>query len=304
MPKSLVTGGAGFIGSNLSLTLENLGHEVTVIDDFSSADEKNLIGFKGLKITGDICHQNLDLPFDYIFHQAAITDPRFGDDKLCYEKNVGGFRTVLDLAVKYRARLIYASTAGVYGNGPVPMQEDQAKDCLTAYGRSKLKMDEIAETYFDKLSIVGLRYFNVFGPREAHKGRPASMVLHLLRQMRKGQRPKLFNFGEQKRDFIYVQDVVSANLCAMTSPSGIFNVGTGVAATFNDLVTALNQVLRLPLEPEYFEMPYDAATYQSNTQAETLKAETILKFKFAYDLETAIADYYQWLKVHEPQSGS
>jgi ADP-L-glycero-D-manno-heptose 6-epimerase len=293
MSKALVTGGAGFIGSNLALELEKEGLEVTVLDDFSSAAKENLAGFKGELIAADVCQLSLDHKFDYIFHQAAITDPRYGNDHDVYEKNLTGFERVLDLALRTEARLIYASTAGLYGNGPVPMREAQPKDCLTTYGQSKLKMDEIAETYFEKLPVIGLRYFNVFGPREAHKGRPASMVLHLMNQMTQNKRPRIFTRGEQKRDFVYVKDVVRANLIAMKSPSGIFNVGTGIGTSFNELVDLLNYVLNKRFEPEYFDMPYDPATYQANTQADITHASQVLGFSPTWDLKTSVSDYFE-----------
>src|SRR5690606_29576131 len=127
------------------------------------------------------------------------------------------------------------------------------------YGRSKWEMDQRAEQLKDRLPIVGLRYFNVYGPREEHKERAASMILHLSRQMREGKRPRLFRHGEQKRDFIYVKDVVEANIRAWEGPSGVYNVGTGVGSTFNELVACLNRSLGTDLEPEYFDMPYDPA---------------------------------------------
>lgn len=300
MPQSLVTGGAGFIGSNLALELEHLGHQVTVMDDFHAGTKENLKDFKGVTLEASTSHPPL-LPgrFDYIFHQAAITDPRYPHDEETYQKNVDGFQKILERAKKDGAKLIYASTAGLYGNGPVPMQEDQEKQILTAYGKSKLKMDEIAAEYFDQTHVVGLRYFNVYGPREAHKGRPASMVFHLWKQMRAGQRPRLFEWGEQKRDFIYVKDIVLANLCAMEGKSGVYNVGTGVASTFNDLVQVLNQVMGTSFTPDYFPMPYDPATYQSDTQASTLKAEKGIGFKARWSFQRGISDYVRWLEAHE-----
>lgn len=297
MPQSLVTGGAGFIGSNLALELERLGHTVVVADDFHSGTKENLVGFRGEVVACDLSTPHL-IPghFDYIFHQAAITDPRHPDDEETYRKNVAGFERILERAQKDNAKLIYASTAGLYGNGPVPMHEDQPKQVLTVYGKSKLKMDEMAFSLVDKMHIVGLRYFNVFGPREAHKGRPASMVYHLWHQMREGRRPRLFEWGDQKRDFIYVKDIVYANLCAMEGTSGVYNVGTGVASTFNTLISHLNAAMKLSLEPEYFKMPYAPETYQSDTQAATERAGKGIGFKAKWGLKEAVADYVSWLE--------
>ena len=294
--KCLVTGGAGFIGSNLALELEKQGHEVVVVDNLLTGNKNNLIGFKGKFINLDVS-KNFDIneKFDVIFHQAAITDPRYPNDDETYSKNIQGFKNMIELAKKNNAKLIYASTAGLYGNSPVPMKEDQKKEILSVYGKSKLKMDNMAEKLFDKIHIVGLRYFNVFGPREAYKGRPASMVYHLGKQIKAGKKPRLFKFGEQKRDHIYVKDAVDATILALNAKSGIYNVGTGIATNFNDLIKFLNDVLGKNSEIEYFDMPYDQKTYQSNTQADTTKAEKFLGFKAKWQLKEGIKDYFRWL---------
>ncbi|MCH8329308.1 MAG: ADP-glyceromanno-heptose 6-epimerase [Nanoarchaeota archaeon] len=294
--KCLVTGGAGFIGSNLALELEKQGNEVVVVDNMLSGNKNNLKEFNGKFVEMDVA-ENFDLNenFDVIFHEAAITDPRYPNDEETYNKNIQGFKNMIELAKKNNAKLIYASTAGLYGNGPVPMKEDQKKEILSAYGKSKLEMDEMAMELFDKMHIVGLRYFNVFGPREMYKGRPASMVYHLAKQIMAGKKPRLFKFGEQKRDHIYVKDAVDATILAVNAKSGIYNVGTGVATTFNDLIKTLNEVMEKNLEIEYFDMPYDSKTYQSNTQADTTKAEKFLGFKAKWSLKEGIKDYIKWL---------
>jgi ADP-L-glycero-D-manno-heptose 6-epimerase len=295
--KYLVTGGAGFIGSNLALELEQLGHDVTVIDNFSTGNKKNLMDFKGRIVNEDISKSfGVHGRFDAIFHQAAITDPRYPDEAETVRQNVDGFKKIIEKAKKDNAKLIYASTASLYGNGPYPQKEDQEKEIISAYGRSKLLMDEIAENYLDTLHIIGLRYFNVYGPREDNKGGAASMIYHLSRSMRAGKAPRIFRAGEQKRDHIYVKDCVSANLKALTSKSGIFNVGTGVATSFNDLVALLNEVLGTELTPEYFDMPFDPKTYQVHTQASTSKAESILKFKACYSLKKGIEEYMKVIR--------
>lgn len=196
--KCLVTGGAGFIGSNLALELENQGHEVIVVDNMLSGHKDNLKDFKGKVIELDVAEKDIDDEFDAIFHEAAITDPRHSDEDETYNKNLEGFKKIIKLAEKNNAKLIYASTAGLYGNGQVPMKEDQEKEILSAYGRSKVEMDNIAVTLFEKLHIVGLRYFNVFGPREANKGRPASMVYHLEKQIKAGGETKTFQIWRTK----------------------------------------------------------------------------------------------------------
>lgn len=298
--KCLVTGGAGFIGSQLAFKLMNLGHRVTIWDDYSSGHSKNLESFTGKVQKKDLAEPfDLDENYDVVFHQAAITDPRYPNDEELYQKNVSSFEALLEVCHQRNIKLIYASTAAVYGNGPTPMCESQEKNCQTAYAKSKLKMDELAENYFDKLQVVGLRYFNVFGPHEEAKGRPASMILHLWKQMRAGKRPRIFEWGDQVRDFIYVKDVVEANLAALTAPSGVYNVGTGVGTSFNTLVMKLNQALKTDLKPEYFKMPYKEETYQSHTLADISLAQSQLKFQAQWSLEDAIRDYQDFLMQHE-----
>ncbi|MBI2135319.1 NAD-dependent epimerase/dehydratase family protein [Candidatus Woesearchaeota archaeon] len=296
--KCLVTGGAGFIGSNLALELEKLGNEVTAVDNFLSGNKDNLKGFNGKIIEADVSDKDfmIDGKFDVIFHQAAITDPRYPDDEETYNKNINGFKNMIKLAQKNNAKLVYASTAGLYGNGKVPMREDQEKEILSAYGKSKLEIDRMAEKLFEKMNIVGLRYFNVFGPREKFKGRPASMVYHLAKQIRSGKNPRIFKFGEQKRDHIYVKDAVDATIkAANAKKSCIVNVGTGIATDFNELIKILNGILKTDFEPEYFDMPYDPKTYQADTQADTKKAEKLIGFRAKWELKEGIRDYMKWL---------
>jgi ADP-L-glycero-D-manno-heptose 6-epimerase len=296
--KCLVTGGAGFIGSNIALELEAKGYDVTIIDNLLTGSRENIIGFKGKFIEKDVSADNFELNdnFDAIFHEASITDPRNPNDENTYNQNISGFKNILRLAQKNNAKLVYASTAGLYGNGPTPMVESQDKEILSVYGKSKLEMDRMAEKLFDKMHIVGLRYFNVFGPREKFKGRAASMIYHLGNQIRAGKNPRIFEFGEQKRDHIYVRDVVDATIRSLEAKhSGIVNVGTGISTTFNELIRILNEVLNKDVKIEYFVMPYDPKTYQENTQADTKKAESELGFKAKWLLKQAIRHYFSFL---------
>ncbi len=289
--KCLVTGGAGFIGSNITLELQANGHEVIVGDNLMSGAMSNLKDFDGEFLKLDISRPfELNRKIDLIIHQAAITDPRFDDDDEMMRANIEGFEHIIELTKKNDARLVYASTANLYGNGPVPMKESQEKEIISVYGKSKLEMDFMAEKLFDKMQIVGLRYFNVFGPGEQHKGRSASMIYHLYNQLTKGKNPRLFNYGQQKRDHIYVKDVVTATIKAADAESGIYNVGTGLATSFNELVAVLNDVMGTNLEPEYFKMPYDLSTYQSDTQADMTKAEKALGWKAQYNLREGIKE--------------
>ena len=292
--KAIVTGGAGFIGSNLALELEKQGAKVLVIDDFSSGDFHNLACFRGDVIADDVNHldwNKLD-PVDAVFHQAALTDTTITDQKRMIAANVEGFRKVLDYAIRRRAKLIYASTAALYGNSPAPQREDESISPLNVYAFSKLVGDQIAlqAAKEGSVTIVGLRYFNVYGLREQFKGKAASMIFQLADQIRQNKRPRIFHDGEQKRDHICVKDVVAANLAAFEAKqSGVVNVGTGVSTTFNRLIEILNDVLGTRLAPDYFENPY--GFYQKDTQAGTTRAKKLLKFEARFTIEEGIRDY-------------
>lgn len=292
----MVTGGAGFIGSNLVRRLYDEGHEVKVVDDLNPGKTSNIFGYNSGFVKLDVSkhlHNHSFGDIDVIFHQAAISDTRFLDNEEMMRSNIEGFEKVVNLAREKGAKIVYASSGGVYGNGEYPMKEDQVKDPLNTYSKSKLFIDGMAEELFDEIDIVGLRYFNVFGPNERHKGKPASMIYHLKNQMIKGERPKIFRSGEHSRDHIYVDDVVEANMLAADAPNGIYNVGTGVATSFNGLVNTLNDVLGMNLEPEYVDMPFASETYQSYTQADTSKAESELGFKAKFGLKEGIEDYFE-----------
>jgi len=292
----LVTGGAGFIGSNLSLALEKKFPEAQIfaIDDLRSGSLENLKGFKGKFFKGKIEDKNFlkNLgTFDVIFHQAAITDTTILNKEEMFSVNVGGFENIVEI-LKKQGTIVYASSAGVYGNGPVPMKENQKLLPHNIYAESKVKLDEVAMKIAKEknLTIAGLRYFNVYGPREKYKGKSASMILQLAKQMISKKRPRIFKWGEQKRDFIYVKDVVEANLKALgAGKTGIFNVGTGVATSFNKIIEILNHTLGTDFEPEYFDNPY--GFYQDLTQADTTLAEKQIGFKAKWSIEEGISDY-------------
>jgi ADP-L-glycero-D-manno-heptose 6-epimerase len=272
----LVTGGAGFIGSNLAKHLESAeggGHEVTVLDNFSSGSFTNLVDFRGDVVAGSCEGHEPCAHCDVIFHQASITDTTVTDQLHMMRNNVEGFRNVLHWAARWGARVVWASSAAVYGNGAAPNKLSDTPHPLNVYGYSKLAMERLAHLWAEehtKLPIIGLRYFNVYGPGEAHKGKFASMIYQLAQQMKAGKRPRVFKAGEQKRDFVAVQDVIAANVAAMKADhpplAAVFNVGCGMAGSFNEVIAGLNAALGTKLEPEYFENPY--AFFQTHTEAD------------------------------------
>jgi ADP-L-glycero-D-manno-heptose 6-epimerase len=300
----LVTGGAGFIGSNLVLALQDQFPKarLTLIDDFRSGDFKNLAGYRG-----DFVAQNLatldwrqqfgDERFDAIFHLASITDTTLHDQFVQVHDNVESFRRLLNFARPNRTRIVFASSAATYGAASGASVESGDAAPANVYAFSKAIMDNLARRVAEEFPdwiIVGLRYFNVYGPREAHKGVPASMVYHLAKQMKGSQRPRIFKQGEQKRDFVYVKDIVQGSIRALEAKeSGIYNLGCGQARSFNELVDVLNRCLGTKFQPDYFDNPH--AHYQNFTQADLTKVHGALGYEPRYPLESGVADYLKWL---------
>jgi ADP-L-glycero-D-manno-heptose 6-epimerase len=310
----LITGGAGFIGSNLAFYLqENFSDSYIVVFDCFRNNEKfdngnlksfghfkNLIGFKGDLICGDINNKN-DLSklsrysFDYIFHHAAISDTRIYNQEIIMRTNVNSFYDILNLAKQNNAPLVYASSASTYGNLPSP-QTIGIENPQNPYGFSKFMMDQIAAQFSSinqEMLIVGLRFFNVYGPREYFKERTSSMVIQLGHQLLKNKSPKLFLNSENIfRDFIYIDDVIKANILALNSKkSCIHNVGTGNPRSFKDIVDILQKEFNTSLSIEYIDNPY--TDYQNHTQANISSLKEELNFQPNISLEEGIKMYAQ-----------
>lgn len=305
MRKFLVTGGAGFIGSNLTLALQDRYPDarIVVVDDFRSGDFRNLRGFRGDFVAADVSRldwnrQFGDRSFDTIFHEASITDTTVHDQFLQTHDNIEGFRRLLEFALVTHTPVVYASSAATYGICSGVQQEDQPPAPANVYAFTKVQLDNLARDYASRnpsWHIVGLRYFNVYGPNEAHKKAAASMIYQLYLQMKSGRRPKVFKMGEQKRDFVYVKDVVALTIQAANSPkSGIYNCGSGRAFSFNEVIAAINRALGTRLEPDYIENPYDF--YQPHTEADMGRARVELGHVPEFSPELGIADYVRWLE--------
>lgn len=315
----LITGGAGFIGSNLAFYFQNNhpGCRVIVFDAFRSGETfsngnlksfghfKNLIGFSGEVVSGDINDPRameklkIDYTFDYIFHEAAISDTTVLEQDMMVKTNVNAFKNLLDLALAHQANMVYASSAATYGDAPSP-QKVGLEAPNNAYGFSKLMMDNIARKYMDKqdtISIVGLRYFNVYGPREYFKNKTASTVIQFGHQILSGTTPKLFE-GSDKilRDFIYIEDVLQANVKAMhPKKSGIYNVGTGKARSFQDICNILQDELDKPKSTDYIPNPY-IGRYQFHTEADITESIEGLDYRPNFTLEGGIRAYLPEIK--------
>jgi len=254
----VVTGSNGFIGSNLIKGLNRLGYkDIVAVDDHANRELKENIVHcdieKYLEIDEflkEVQKNNFDeTGLKAIFHQGACSNTMEWDSEYLYKNNLLYSKELLNLSKRSNTPLIYASSASVYGNGKVFEEKIENEEPINLYAYSKFKFDQLVreELKENKSQIVGLRYFNVYGPQEQHKNNMASVAFHLHNQLKNDDEIKLFEGsdgyedGEQRRDFIFVEDVVKVNLWFLenTEISGIFNVGTGRSQTFNDVANAV-----------------------------------------------------------------
>ena len=270
----IVTGGAGFIGSNIVKELNDRGHrDVLVVDDLK--DGSNYKNLRGLRFI-DYQHkddflqsiENDDFDgtdIDAVFHQGACSDTMEYDVNYMMRVNYEYSKSILHFCLQHRIPFFYASSASTYGSGKKGFREgDECEDALNPYAFSKLAFDRYVRQVLPEArnSIVGLRYFNVYGPQEHHKGKMASIVYQLYHQIKETGKARLFEGtegyedGEQRRDFVYVKDVVNVNLWFWENkgPSGIYNCGTGHAHTFNEVAKAVIAALGTG-EIQYREFP-------------------------------------------------
>ena len=309
----VITGGAGFVGSNLVRALNRSGRsDLLVVDNLeNSAKYENLVGAD----LADYADKEDFLPvlkssavwlddIEVIFHQGACTSTTEPDGRYMMRNNYTYSKAVLEFCLDRRVPLIYASSAAVYGAGTTFGEEPANEAPLNVYGFSKLLFDLHVRRILPRAEsqIVGLRYFNVYGPREDHKGSMASMVKQLDDQLEATGKARLFGptedygAGEQRRDFVFVRDLIDINLWFFenSSKSGIFNCGSGKSRTFNDLA---GEVIRFrgAGEIEYIPFPDSlAGRYQSFTEADLGNLRAI---GFAGDLtslEEGVAEYLEW----------
>jgi ADP-L-glycero-D-manno-heptose 6-epimerase len=234
-----------------------------------------------------------------MFHLASITDTTLQDQKIQTHDNVEGFRRLLEYLRPEKTPIVYATSAATYGIRAGVNRVGDPLAPANSYAFSKVQLENLARKVLEEepsWKIGGLRYFNVYGPREGHKGVPASMAWHLAGQMLLGKRPRIFKSGEQKRDFVYVKDIVAFTIAAMKSgKSGVWNAGSGQPRSFNEMVEGLNEVLGTKLKPQYFECPYPF--YQPHTEADMSATKRDLGIQPKYSLEQGLKDYFEsgWL---------
>ncbi len=308
----LITGGAGFIGSNLAFYFQDNFPQakIVIFDRFRSESTfsngnlqsfghyKNLIGYRGDTVCGNLNSADdlalLDeYSFDYIFHEAAISDTRVYDQEIVMQTNVNSFYYFLEKAKKDNAVLVYASSAATYGSMPSP-QTVGKESPENPYGFSKYAMDQIAYRYMREnpsMKIVGLKYFNVYGAREFFKDKTASTVIQFGHQILAGKAPRLFE-GSDKilRDFVYIKDVIQANIKACDAKkSGVYNVGTAKPRSFQDIADILQKELGTDYGTDYFPNPFTG--YQMHTQADISTSQEFLGYEPEWELEDGIKDY-------------
>lgn len=314
----LITGAAGFIGSSLAFYFQENYPEARVVafDCFRSGETfsngnlksfghfKNLLGFKGIVVSGDINDKvalkelENNYSFDYIFHEAAISDTTVLEQDVMMKTNVNAYEDLLKIAIKHNANMVYASSAATYGDSD--RFEVGYEQPNNAYGFSKVMMDNVTAEYLKKdldISIVGLKYFNVYGNREFFKNSTASMVVQFGHQIMKGLTPKLFE-GSDKilRDFIYIEDIIQANIKACApKKSGVYNVGTGKARSFEDIVNILQKELEIDNGKEYIPNPF-VGSYQFFTEANIESTRENLNYDPKYTMEDGIKAYIPEIK--------
>jgi ADP-L-glycero-D-manno-heptose 6-epimerase len=286
----IVTGGAGFIGSNIVKTLNQQGRtDIIVVDDLTDGKKFRNIADCDIADYWDKddflnrVQKNADLPpnIEVIFHEGACSSTTEWDGKFMMQNNYEFSKILLHFCLTHSIAFIYASSAATYGGGKQFTESREYESPLNVYGYSKWQFDQYVRSLKlgSQSQVVGLRYFNVYGPREQHKGSMASVAFHLHNQLLKGENPKLFSGcdgyedGGQLRDFIYIDDIVAVNLWLFAHPEvqGIFNVGTGKAQSFKDVANAVIDFHKKG-EIEYIPFPdHLKGSYQSFTEADMRK---------------------------------
>jgi ADP-L-glycero-D-manno-heptose 6-epimerase len=310
----ILTGAAGFIGSCLLSRLidDGLGPDTVIVDDFSSSPSKAL-NYAGKAYATAVERSQFwrwvegrERDIRVIVHLGARTDTMETDSRVFDELNVASTKAMWSLAARHQIPLVYASSAAVYGDGVLGFSDDERLTGrlrpLNAYGRSKHAIDAWVLAQSSRPPFwAGLRFFNVYGPNEAHKRRMASVVFHAYRQLETDGVVRLFRShradyadGAQRRDFVYVADAVDVVRFFMTgrAKSGLYNVGTGRARTFADLAAALFRALRREPSIAWIDMPESLrATYQYFTEAEVAKLRAAGYDRPFTSLEDGVADY-------------
>lgn len=311
MTVSLVTGGGGFIGSHLVEALLAEGHEVRVVDNFSTGKRENLasvagkIGLHETNITDDLLGAMQGV--DYVFHLAAIASvPRsIADPQLCHDVNVTGTLNVLNAARQAGVRrVIYAASSSAYGDIEADSQEESMSPRpLSPYGAAKLAGEYYMQAFYHVygLETVCLRYFNVFGPRQDPNSEYAAVIPKFATAILKGQAPTIFGDGKQSRDFTFIGNTIQSNLLAMKGPNAagqVMNVACGQSYTLLDVVRVINDYLGSNIKPVF--APARAGDIK-HSKANIAKAETLLGYKPAISFTDGVYRTVSWFASQMPQ---
>ncbi|MBF0415359.1 MAG: ADP-glyceromanno-heptose 6-epimerase [Magnetococcales bacterium] len=312
----IVTGGAGFIGANIVAALNQSGAtDVLIVDNLEKGDK--FINVRDLQVVDFLDKREFrnllakdyfkEMTISAILHQGACSDTMEYDGRYMMDNNYTYTKELFHFAAGRHIPFVYASSAATYGASTDFTEHPDNEKPLNVYGYSKLLFDRYVQQNWDKVTstVVGLRYFNVYGPREQHKGRMASMVHQLYLQIKQTGVARLFQGsggygdGAQRRDFIHVADVAHLNINLAHHPSplhGIYNVGTGVSRSFNAIVASLYQAMKLPPQPiDYIPMPEGLqAKYQNYTQADMVRLQRIPGLHYQpMALEQGVAAFVQ-----------
>jgi len=312
----IVTGGAGFIGSNIVKGLNQRGRrDILVVDDLKDGTKfLNLVDCEILDyldkddfIARVRSGAGFGDPVEAIFHEGACSATTEWDGVYMMENNYEYSKTLLHYCMEQHAACLYASSASVYGGGEVFSESREHESPLNVYGYSKFLFDQYVRRILPQApsQVVGFRYFNVYGPREQHKGSMASVAYHLGQQLSAGGNPRLFagcdgyGDGEQRRDFIYIDDVVDVNLWFLDNPdkSGIVNLGTGSCQSFKDVAMAVIGWFGRG-EIEYIPFPdHLRGRYQSFTEADMSTLRALGYQRPFRTVEAGVPLYMDWLQA-------
>ena len=305
MSRILVTGAAGFIGSHISEALLESGHKVLAIDDMSYGKEDHVSIFKGdsnyeffqIDIRDEAMVRECVRGVERIYHQAAIASVTYSVDHPEETDAVNriGTLNILESALEFGIRkVVLASSAAIYGNDPeIPKKEDMKPSPESPYAAQKLACEHYAQLFskVHGLPVAALRYFNVYGPRQDPNSTYAAAIPKIIGRFKDGLAPIIYGDGEQTRDFIFVKDVVKANIMMMdSSATGVFNVGCGSAISINDLVRTIGEVMGSDLQPEFQdERPGDV----KHSRADVSRIEA-LGFQPDHDLQAGLEKTVRW----------
>lgn len=307
----LLTGGLGLIGSNLVSKLNNIGiYDIIIVDSYTSQKAKNIEGLKFSQIIDKhdfrsmILSRSKKLDFNTVIHMGACSDTTEKNLDYLTENNLEYSKDLLNMCIQKKIKFIYASSASVYGTNDSFKEIKENEAPINYYAQSKLDFDNyVRETNNNEIQVTGLRFFNVFGPNEAHKNRMASTIFHFYKQIKRTGCAKLFkgtdgiSNGEQLRDFVYVKDCVNIIIWFLENDkSGIYNVGSGNSNSFNRVANSIiNKTEKGKIE--YIEFPKDLiGSYQNFTMADLTNLRGAgCDYEFT-SLDDSISDYIDELE--------